>query len=267
MSQSFSQSKFNRWRAALLAAIAVAMLGLGSRVEATTLVPMDVAELSDRAELVFTGTAVKTRVVHTQDGTDPYTFVTFTVHDMLKGWTMGRQIALRFAGGETENGAVTFQGMPKFEQGETYLLFVRGNGSLLCPVLGWGQGQFRFGREAGSGKRILVDSDGTPLRGIEQGRFQRMPSERAELADDDGGMTVLSEEGVQIELPERAPKVSAMATASPAEAPEAAQVIAQLRSFIAGRATAKTFRPGRRVASARPEDVPARGGVSAKGAR
>jgi hypothetical protein len=67
---------------------------------------------------------------------------------------------------------------------------------------------------------------------------------------------VLSEEGVHIELPERTRKVSATAAAPPAAAPEAAQMIEQLRSFIAGRATAPTFRPGRRVDSARPEDLP-----------
>ena len=264
MSQSVRQSRIHRLRAAFLAIIALALFGDGRRVEATTLVPMDVAELSDQAELVFTGTAVQTRVVRSRDGADPHTFVTFTVHDVLKGWTMGRQIALRFTGGETESGAVSFEGMPQFERGETYLLFVHGNGSLLCPVLGWWQGQFHFSRQPGSDKRVLVDSAGTPLQGIEQGRFKRAPSERAEHVAD-GGMTVLSEEGVHIELPDRTRKVSADATAR-SEA-EASQVVEQLRSFIAGRATAKTFRPGRRVASARPEDAPARGAVSASSQR
>jgi len=101
MSESNRQSKFSSFRVAALAVIAFALFGAGSRVEATTVVPMDVAELSDQAELVFTGTALKTRVVLSEDG-EPYTFVTFAVHDLLKGWTMERQIDLRFSGGETE---------------------------------------------------------------------------------------------------------------------------------------------------------------------
>jgi hypothetical protein len=260
MPQSAHQSKISSLRTAVLTAIVFALFGAGSRVEATTLVAMDVAELSDQAELVFTGTAVQTKVVRSKDG-DPYTFVTFTVHDVLKGWTMERQLALRFSGGETETGAVTLEGMPQFVQGENYLLFVHGNGSLLCPVLGWWQGQFQFTHEAGSGKQILVDSAGVPLRGVAQGHFKR--AERADRDGADAGMTVLAEEGVHVELQERTRKVSATADAPRAETPKAAQVIGQLRSFIAGRATAETFRPGRRVESARIADLPSRRAVSA----
>ena len=244
MTRSIRTSKF------LLAAIAFVLFGAGSRIEATTLIPMDAADLADQAELVFTGTAVQSRVVLSKDG-DPYTFVTFAVHDVLKGWTMERQLALRFSGGETGNGVVSFEGMPRFEQGETYVLFVHGNGSLLCPVLGWWQGQFQFGHQAGSGKQILTDSAGVPLHGVAQGRFQR--AERS----DGAGMTVLSEEGVHVELPRK------LSAATEAEPPAAAQVIAQLRSFIAGRATVGSYRPGRRVDSARPEELPAHRAIAA----
>jgi len=260
MSQSNRQSKFSSLRVAAVAAIALALFGASSRVEATTVIPMDVAELSDQADLVFTGTALKTRVVRAEDG-DPYTFVTFAVHDLLKGWTMERQIDLRFSGGDTGDGTVSFEGMPKFEQGKSYLLFVHGNGSLLCPVLGWWQGQFRFDREPGSGKQVLLDSNGATLQGVAQGRFQR--AERAERLAADAGMTVLSEEGVHVELPKRTQKVSVTGQAARPETPATAQIIGQLRSFIAARSTAPTFVPGRRVDSARPDDLPVRRAVSA----
>jgi hypothetical protein len=245
MAQSVRQSKL------LLAAIAFVLFGASGRIEATTLVPMDAAELADQAELVFTGTAVQSRVVLSKDG-DPYTFVTFAVHDVLKGWTLERQLALRLSGGETESGVVRLEGMPQFEQGETYLLFVNGNGSLMCPILGWWQGQFRFGHEAGSGKQILVDSDGVAVRGVAQRHF-----ERAERGDASAGMTVLSEQGVHVELPRK------LSAATEAVTPDARQVLGQLRSFIAGRATAGTFRPGRRVDSARPQDLPAHRAIPA----
>jgi hypothetical protein len=174
MNRSICQLKISSLRVAVLAAIAFALFGASSRVEATTIIPMDVAQLSDQAELVFTGTAVQSRVERSKDG-EPYTFVTFAVHDVLKGWTLERQIALRFTGGETDDGTVSVEGMPQFERGETYLLFVHGNGSLLCPVLGWWQGQFRFDREPGSGKQILVDSAGVPLHGVAQGRGPSTP--------------------------------------------------------------------------------------------
>jgi hypothetical protein len=252
MTQSIYQLKIRGLRMAVLAAIVVALAG--SRAEATTIVRMDAAELSDQAELVFTGTPVQSRVVLSKDG-EPYTFVTFTVHDVLKGWTLERQLALRFDGGETSGGTASYEGMPRFEQGETYLLFVHGNGSLICPVLGWWQGQYRFGRETGSGKQILLDSAGVPLRGVVQGRFDR--EERIASSE---GMTVLSEEGVHIEVPERTRTLRADAEAV---TPAAAEVIGQLRSFITGRAKTGTFQPGQRVDSARMEDLPARRAVPA----
>jgi hypothetical protein len=249
MSHSTMQRKINSSGLAAVAAVALMLFGAARPAEATTVPPMDAAKLADRAEIVFTGTAVRSTVVLSKDGAEPYTFVTFDVHEVLKGWTLDRQLTLRFSGGEIGGGTVGFDGMPEFEQGETYLLFVRGNGSSLCPVLGWWQGQFRYSRQAGSQKEILVDSAGTPVHGLEQERFKRGLSKR-----NDGGMIVLSEQGVRVETDEQ--------TAS-AEPPEAGQIVKQLRSFIDGRKAAQSYRPGRRVDSARTEDVPARSAFAA----
>lgn len=236
-------------RLAAVAAVTLMLFDAAQPAEATTIMPMDAAKLSDRAEIVFTGTAVQSTVALSKDGAEPYTFVTFDVHDVLKGWTLGRQLVLRFSGGEVNGGEVRFHGMPEFEQGATYLLFVRGNGSSVCPVLGWWQGQYRYTRRPGSEKEILVDWTGTPVHGVEQERFKRAPSKRH-----DGGMIVLSEDRVRVERDEQ------MVSAEP---PDAEQIVGQLRSFINGRKAAQSYRPGRRVDSARIEDVPARAAFSA----
>jgi hypothetical protein len=243
MSQATMRWKMHSIGRAAVTALALLLFSAARSAEATTVLPMDVAQLSDRAEIVFTGTAVQSTVALSKDGSEPYTFVTFNVHEVLKGWTLGRQLTLRFTGGEIGGSTVRFEGMPAFEPGETYLLFVRGNGTSLCPVVGWWQGQFRYSRQAGSRKQILVDSADAPVRGVEQGRFQRGSSERAHIAAD-------------------ARVVAGEQTAS-AEAPDADQIVGQLRSFIAGRKEAQSFRPGRRVDSARTEDVPARAAFSA----
>lgn len=256
MSQSTATGnpwKLNALRFAAAAALSLVLCSAGNLLEATTVLPMDVTELSDQADFVFTGTAVQTKVLLSNDGNFPFTFVTFAVNDVLKGSTRGRQITLRFDGGMLGDSGVEVDGMPRFEQGESYLLFVRGNGSVGCPVLGWWQGQFRYGREPRSNKRILLDSAGAAVEGIAQGRFTRKPAERSRRAAEAGGMTVLSEEGVHIVLPEEA---RSTAKASVVETPEAARIIDQLRAFIAGRGTAKSFHPGRLVESARTEDVP-----------
>jgi hypothetical protein len=251
-------------RFAVVAAIGLAVCSAGSRLEATTVLPLDVTELSDQADFVFTGTAVQTKVLLSKDGGFPFTFVTFAVDDMLKGWTTGRQITLRFDGGVLGDHEVEVDGMPRFEQGESYLLFVRSNGSVGCPILGWWQGQFRYGREARSNKRILLDSAGEVVEGIAQGRFTRGPGEVSQRAAEAGGsMSVLSEEGVHVVLPERALRASSTAKAPTVATPDAAQIVEELRSFIAGREKAKNFRPGRLVESARTDDLPAHAAWSA----
>ncbi|HKI01001.1 MAG TPA: hypothetical protein VKK31_03390 [Thermoanaerobaculia bacterium] len=267
MSQSAtvaSQWKLNALRCVVVAATSLVLGSAGSRLEATTVLPMDVTELSDQADFVFTGTTLQTEVLLSKDGSFPFTFVTFAVDDVLKGKTKERQITLRFDGGMLGDRGVEVDGMPRFEQGESYLLFVRGNGSAGCPVLGWWQGQFRYGREPGSNKRILLDSAGAAVEGITQGRFTRGPAEVSQRATKaGGGMTVLSEEGVHIVLPDQALRATSTAKAPMVETPDAAQIVDQLRSFIAGRGMAKNFRQGRLVESARTEDVPAHAAWSA----
>lgn len=243
---------------AFAAATVLAPCTAGGRLEATTVLSMEASELADQADLIFTGTAVQEETAPTKDGRFPFTFITFTVGDVLKGRVQGKQITLRFDGGVLGDRGVEVDGMPRFAQGESYLLFVRGNGSVSCPVLGWWQGQLHFRQEALSNRRILVDSAGTAVAGIAQGRFTRRPAAGSRLAAEaDGEITVLSEEGVHIVLSE--PAVQALTPL-----PDAAQVVAQLRSLIAGRGREKSFRPGRLVPSARIEDVPAeRAGAAA----
>jgi hypothetical protein len=247
-------------RITILAAIVLSLLGGGRRTEATTVIRMDAAELSEQADLIFTGTAVQTRVVLSKDATVPFTFVTFAVDEVLKGSINGNEIVLRFDGGDIAMRRLRIEGMPVFDEGQSYLLFVRGNGSAGCPILGWWQGQFRYAKQAGSEKRILIDSEGSPLLGIDQGRFKRaLPAESHAGA----AATVVSSEGVEIvpDAPQREANLAAHARA--AEPRDAAQVIDELRSFVAGREAGKNFRPGRLVESARIEDVPAHGTFAA----
>jgi hypothetical protein len=103
---------------------------------------MDAAALVDGAELIFVGTAVHAETVTSEDGTFPYTLVTFTVDEALKGATDQNEITLELAGGrlESESRIVEIPGMPRFDVDTTYLLFARGNGTGPCPLLGWKQG-------------------------------------------------------------------------------------------------------------------------------
>lgn len=233
-------------RSILALASLLLCLGVAGVAEATTLVSKTAADLVDDAQVIFTGTAVYREVVPSKDGRFPFTFVTFDVHETFKGRVEKGELTLRFHGGELADHEVVIPGMPEFEVGETYLLFVRNNGTTASPVVGWFQGQLRFARAARSGEEILVDALDRPVLGLEEGRFlfddRRVPGP-GEIAP---GVRVLATEGVEIE-PGQPPAVAA---------PRAGSVTAQIAALVAARRARENFAPGRLVLSAFPADVP-----------
>ncbi|HVG07134.1 MAG TPA: hypothetical protein VNM67_05470 [Thermoanaerobaculia bacterium] len=231
----------------LLLGLALA-LAVPWQARATTLVTLDLEQLADRAELVFTGTAVSSEVALTPEDQFPFTFVTFRVESTLKGRAEGKELTLRFAGGPVGEDWVEVVGMPEFAIGEEYLLFVSGNGVNLSPVLGWHQGRLRVARDPESGRKVLVDEAGAPVLGIERGRWvlgvpQHGLGGKAELVD---------QEGVVITAERPGPVRRAR--------PDAGQVVQSLRSFLHSRGAKPTFAPGRTVRSASPSEIPARMG-------
>lgn len=239
------------WTAAGLAVLLALLPAAPGR--ATTLVHLELDQLVDRAEGIFTGTAIHSEVVPTKDGSSLFTFVTFEVDSALKGAFPGRHLTLRLHGGELEGLGVRVHGMPQFEVGETYLVFVRGNGVHASPVVGMVQGQFRVAQEARSGKPIVVDWRGAPVLGIAGGRLERGRPQDLDPAGDPGAV-LLSEEGVEVRpLPQAADK-------APDEIPSAARVLGDLQAFVRARSGRATFAPGRRIESADPLDVPERTG-------
>jgi hypothetical protein len=227
----------------------LSLLLVPGTAHSTTLVEMELEHLVDQAELVFVGTALRSEVALSADGTFPFTFVTFEVQDEIKGRAVGRELTLRFHGGQAgPDEVVVVHGMPEFTLGETYLLFVRDNGTAASALLGWRQGQYRVAREPESGRQILVDERGAPIQGIENGRWLRGLPPQAGAQASKG--TLLSEEGVTItqEAPGRRPR--------PARPPEASAVITSLKSFAKSRSGRPDFVPGRQVSSADPQNVP-----------
>lgn len=239
----------------VVAGAAVALLAFlpASPATGTTVVRLELDQLVDQAEGIFTGQAVHSEVVPSRDGNSLFTFVTFEVDSALKGVFPGRHLTLRLHGGELEGVGVLLYGMPRFEVGESYLVFVRGNGVYASPVLGWMQGQLRIAREARSGKPILVDWRGAPVLGIAGGRFERGRPQDLDPAGEPGAL-LLSEEGVEVR------PLPSDQEAAPDEIPAAAQVLGDLQAFVRARSGRATFAPGRRIESANPLDVPARAG-------
>jgi hypothetical protein len=221
---------------------------------ATSVIPVDVATMVDRAELIFVGTVIGSESVPTADGSYAFTYVTFDVEQTLKGIARGgKTITLRFAGGQVGNTVFEVSGAPQFKMGGQHLLFVEGNGQSGMPLVGWHQGKLDIVADPVSRQPMLVDYARHAVDGIRnQGWF------RGGLALDGNGLVkarraaeamVVSQEGVRIELEQ--PQAADRAASVPS-------VLSELRTFIAGRkASSPSFRDSQFVDSASPSDVPA----------
>ena len=57
--------------------------------------------------------------------------------------------------------------MPKFSAGERVVLFIEGNGTFVCPLIGFQHGRFSLQKE-GDGRETVMKHDGTPLAQVDE---------------------------------------------------------------------------------------------------
>ncbi len=78
----------------------------------------------------------------------PHTLVRCQIEQVFKGKVENSaEYVLRFAGGPTEDDpglVLHIDGVPLFDKGDRGIFFVQGNGTRLCPLVGWRQGFSRF---------------------------------------------------------------------------------------------------------------------------
>lgn len=141
---------------------------------ATTLTPVSTDQLIERAEFIFQG--VVTSVEYRNSDVDsadhvslPHTFVTFEIERAFKGNAQsGGFITLRFQGGPDVTGStMMIPGVPHFDVGDRDILFTRGNGTQMTPLVGWEQGRFRIVNG------LLYTDAGAELWLTREGKFTR----------------------------------------------------------------------------------------------
>lgn len=217
------------WLPVVLVPLVLLSLFASHNAGATTLIPMTVGEIVDEAELIFVGTAQSLEVTHElyqafeESPVEewPFRYVTFVVNEVLKGGVAEQALTLRFLGGGGNDLTYgrTIVGSPKFEVGTSYLLFVKGNGSQWVPLVGWTQGQLTMLRDPKTGEDILLDSSGTMLTSIEDGKWQRVASTQPEIV---------------------------------VRGPGQQSALSALRFFVTERESTDTYAPGKVVTSASP---------------
>lgn len=146
--------------------------------------PTSLAELAAASDLVFRGTVESLETVMSEptgaSGTRlPYTLVRYRVQDVLHGMADGSTITLRFLGGiDPRTGLLLLtSATPEFVEGDEDILFVRGNGTRMTPLVGELDGRVRVidGR--------AMSETGRPIIGFLDFRPTLRPAEAA-FADD-----------------------------------------------------------------------------------
>lgn len=103
-------------------------------------------ELVDLSDVVLVGTVKEVRSEFADGGLDQNTiisYVSFAELEIIKGEVDTTEYALRVPGGVVGRFAQAYPGVPAFQTGQRYLVFIRGNHRDFFPVVGIAQGVFR----------------------------------------------------------------------------------------------------------------------------
>jgi len=122
------------------------------RLFSSELIPVDFKQMAADSELIFEGVVIDIQYKLSKPADDkkspvPFTFVTFTINKVYKNTSYSKdKITLRFMGGydDHKRQILMIDGIPLFNKGDNDILFVKGNGISICPLIGWQQGRYRI---------------------------------------------------------------------------------------------------------------------------
>jgi hypothetical protein len=121
----------------------MALASIALLAEATTLVRMDLEELTAAADVVARARCLENRAQW--DAGEIYTLTQFEVVEQLKG-SAPEQITVKLIGGRLGNLVSKVDAVPRFQAGEEVFLFLEPKASGDWGVIGWVQGTFRIER-------------------------------------------------------------------------------------------------------------------------
>jgi hypothetical protein len=95
----------------------------GNPARATVILKLDLPQLVGRADVIFTGEAIKTVSRWTADGRHIVTDTTFLVKQTIRGTQTGKTVVVRRLGGSVDGLGMQVAGSPSFKKGDQVLLF------------------------------------------------------------------------------------------------------------------------------------------------
>jgi hypothetical protein len=152
----------SRW---LAACALLTLLPLAAR--ATTVIAPSFDRLVDSSDYIVRAT-VKSVVSEWRDNPDKPgqryigSRVELEVLETVKG-TPPSPLVLDLVGGKVGDKELAIDGMPKFVVGEENILFVKGNGRQIVPLVGMMHGKFSVRRDKRTGRDEVIRHTGDPL--------------------------------------------------------------------------------------------------------
>ena len=124
-------------------------------IQASQVRPINLEEMTQRADRIFAGRCVKVRVAHDPVLDQVVTYVTFAPRRVEKGEIRGN-VTIKLLGDQAMDSPPgrAIEGVPVFRKGEEVVLFLHGDSKLgLTSPVGFGQGKFT----------VVPDKEGRPL--------------------------------------------------------------------------------------------------------
>jgi hypothetical protein len=166
----------------------LALIGIAfARVTATTVIPPTFDQLVQQAELIFQGTVTDVRSVWEGEGAQRHieTYVTFQIADSVKG-NAGNSYTIRMLGGSVGDETMVVTDTPKFKVGDRDILFVEHNNEQFVPLVGINNGRFHVQRDEQTGRDIITNGEGEPVRDLTKlGREEESVSAAEAISPDD----------------------------------------------------------------------------------
>ena len=180
----------------LIGFVCLALLG-GAPARATTVLEKSFAALVQEAEIIAVGSVTAIAAEWDADREAPFTLVTFSNLDILKG-AAATPLTLRFLGGPTPDGTILqIAGVPQFTIGERNVLFVAGNDHYAVPLVGIWQGVYRVVFDSTRGVDTIQTHAGQPLTTLPPGP----PGGQQALSDDSitAALSASPQDGMSLE--------------------------------------------------------------------
>ena len=150
-----------------LPVVLAALLALAAtRADAATFAPKQFEHLVREAEQIVVATVTAVPARRLPAGAI-VTDVELAASRVLKGAVSASRLSLLVLGGTLGGETERLDGVPVLHPGVTYLLFVRGNGGVVFPVVGGTAGVFQVTRDPRTGEDLVLDAEGRPLTDVD----------------------------------------------------------------------------------------------------